>query len=124
MNDPENVGTEVISVTFINSVEAADIWILPQTEEILHTSLWGTATFKDLPSGASEVCRVAAGTEKYIIRIIDKDQAYYAVSNLDLSDGCSVKFTTDTDKYDAGIIVLDEKGEAVSRSDNVFQGVL
>ena len=37
----EAEGENMIEVTFVNEVEDADIWILPQTEENLKTTVWG-----------------------------------------------------------------------------------
>ena len=124
MNDLDVVGTKEISVTFVNGVEDADIWILPQTEENLKTSLWGTPTFSKMMRGETETHRVAGGAEKYIVRIIDSDGAYYAARDFYLRNGYTVRFTTDSDKYDAGIVVLDEKGELTSQTDGVFEGVI
>ncbi len=115
----------VISVTVANGVEEADIWILPQTEANLKTTLWGTPTLSKMKVGAEESCGVGnEGTEKYIVRIIDTNGAYYAANDLVLCDGYTVRFETDADKFDARIAVLDENGERVSATENVFEGVL
>ena len=78
MNDLDVVGTKEISVTFVNGVEDADIWILPQTDENLGTTLWGTPTLKDSVKDTIGTCRIEGGAENYIVRIIDADEAYYA----------------------------------------------
>ena len=71
MNDLDVAGTKEISVTFVNGVEDADIWILPQTDESLGTTLWGTPTLKDSVKDTIGTCRVEGGAENYIVRIID-----------------------------------------------------
>ena len=123
MNNTYTV-TEEISVTFVNGVEDADIWILPQTEENLKTSLWGTPTLKNSVKGSTGTCRIEGGAEKYIVRIIDTDQAYYAANDFALHEGVTVKFSTDTDKYDSTLTVLDEIGNVIMTKDGVFEGVL
>lgn len=124
MNDTIAFGKSEIAVGFVNGAEDADIWILPQTDENLNTMLWGTPTLRGLPKGSSGVCRLDGGTEKFIVRIIDKDEAYFAAQDLFLKDGCTVRFTTDTDKYDASITVLNRNGAVIYAADAVFEGVL
>ena len=113
-----------ISVTFLNNVEEADIWILPQTEDNLKTSLWGTPTFSKMIIGDQKTCTVSdEGTGRYIVRIIDCDQAFYAASDVVLNDGYMIRFETDETKYDASITVLNKNGAIVSSNENVFEGV-
>ena len=124
MNDLDVVGTKEISVTFVNGVEDADIWILPQTDENLGTTLWGTPTLKDSVKDTIGTCRVKGGAENYIVRIIDADEAYYAASDFILLDGYTVRFTSDTDKYDAALTVIDENGSVIWEQNGVFIGVI
>ena len=124
MNDLDVVGTKEISVTFVNGVEDADIWILPQTDENLGTTLWGTPTLKDSVKDTIGTCRVEGGAENYIVRIIDADEAYYAASDFILLDGYTVRFTSDTDKYDAALTVIDENGSVIWEQNSVFIGVI
>ena len=121
LNETESKGA---SVTFINDVEEADIWIIPQTEENLNSSVWGTPTFSKMRAGEKETHILSdEGTGKYIVRIIDTDQAYYASNDIVLDNHYTVRFETDGAKYDAQIVVLDEKGNIVSSFENVFEGV-
>ena len=114
---------KTISVTFINEVEEADIWILPQTEENLKTSLWGTATISKLKSGERKTVGINGSSEKYIVRIIDVDHAYYSADDIVLQDNYTIRFQTNESKYEASIVTSDTSGNAVT-SENVFQGVL
>lgn len=114
--------TKVISVTFINDVEEADIWILPQTEENLKTSLWGTATIPKLKAGEKTTVKLSDSADKYIVRIIDVDHAYYSADDITLSDGYSIHFKTDERKHEAVISDIDESGNVIS-SKEAFQGV-
>lgn len=113
-----------ISVTFLNNVEEADIWILPQTEDNLNSSLWGTPTVAKMRVGEHKACTVSnEGTGRYIVRIIDLDQAYYAASDVVLDDGYTIRFEMEETKYDASITVLDQNGNAAFVKESVFEGV-
>ena len=122
--DNQSRSQSSISVTFLNNVEEADIWILPQTEDNLKTSLWGTPTFSKMIIGDQKTCTVSdEGTGRYIVRIIDSDQAFYAAGDIPLEDGYTIRFQTDETKYDAAISVLDQNGDTVFVKENVFEGV-
>ena len=124
MKNSDVIRTKEVSVTFVNGVEDADVWILPQTEENLGTMLWGTPTLGGSAKGSTETCRIEGGAKKYIVRIIDRDEAYFAAKDFFLHDGWTVRFTTDTDKYDAALAVFDENGNVIGEKDGVFEGVL
>ena len=113
-----------ISVSFVNDVDEADVWILPQTKENLKTTLWGTPTLSKLKKGEKEIADIGGETEKFIIRIIDTDHAYYAVNDIVLGDGYTVRFKTEESKFDAEIVVLDENGNKTASKENVFEGML
>ena len=122
VNDTEP--KDVITVTFRNEIEDADIWILPQTDENLKTSLWGTATIGGLDRGAEKTVTVSdvSSNNIYIIRIIDDDSAYYSVDNVYLDDGYSINFTTNDRRYESTIDVTDDHGELLS-SQEAFTGM-
>ena len=112
------------AVTFINDVEKADIWILPQTKENLKTSLWGTATISKLKPGEKKTISINDFEEgRYIVRIIDDDKAFYSANDIVLKENYTIRFKTDETKYEAELVTLDQNGEAVSKTE-AFQGVL
>ncbi len=113
-----------ISIRFINSVETADIWILPQTEKNMKTSLWGTATVGGLSKGGeAEVCLTEDYDAKsWLIRIIDDEQAFYSARDVILENGCTIVFKSDHSKFDAVLEVLDQDGTVIS-SGEAFTGV-
>ena len=114
---------KTISVTFINDVEKADIWILPQTKKNLKTSLWGTATISKLKPGEKKTISINDFEEgRYIVRIIDDDKAYYSANDIILKENYIIRFKTDETKYEAELVTLDQNGEAVSKTE-AFQGV-
>lgn len=113
---------KTISVTFVNEVEEADIWILPQTEENLQTSLWGTATISKLKPGEQKTVGINGNQEKYIVRIIDVDQAYYSANDIALDENYMIRFRTDESKFEAKLVTSDPEGNSVT-SENIFQGV-
>ena len=114
---------KTISVTFVNDVEKADIWILPQTEENRKTSLWGTATISKRDSGDKRTVEISSFDEgKYIVRIIDSDHAFYSADDMILGDNCTIHFKSDETKYESSIVVLDKDGK-ILYSKEAFQGV-
>lgn len=122
LNNPEQ--DAAVTVTFVNDVYDADIWILPQTEENLETSLWGTATIGKLSKGAKADIAISdiAEDDMYIVRIIDTNQAFYSANDLLLEDGYTIHFATEDRPYDSTIDVLDREGNMIS-SEHAFEGV-
>ena len=114
-----------LTVTFRNELTEADVWILPQTEENLKTTLWGTPDAGALGAGKSAELRLTnpALAESWLVRIIDAEKAYYSAQDLKLEDGWTVVFKSEGSKADAVIEVLDESG-AVVCSAEAFTGVL
>ena len=113
------------SVTFINEVQEAQIWILPQTEENLKTSLWGTATF-NLREGEQAVLdlEAAGGPGIYIFRVIDADEGYYEANDIYLEDGYTLRFTDyGGHPFDSVLEVTDAGGNLLMQ-EPTFIGVL
>lgn len=111
-------------VTVVNEVEEADVWILPQTEENLKSSVWGTASVGKLGVGeAAELELEGSDSSAWIVRIIDADHAYYSVQDLTLEDGYRIVFQSADSKFDAVIQLQDESGAVLSTSE-AFVGVL
>ena len=112
-----------VSVTFINDVEQADIWILPQTKEILRTTVWGKSTISKLKSGEEKTVSLNDTEGKFIVRIIDRNSAYYAADEITLRDGYKIHFKTEDTKYESTIDIVDTN-ENTLLSKNAFKGVL
>lgn len=112
-------------VTLVNNVKTADIWILPQTDKNLKSSLWGTATVKNLKANEQRNITLSKTDEqeKYIIRVIDDEHAYYSAKDISLGDGYEIHFKTDGSKFDAVIEIINEKGDVLS-TQAAFVGVL
>ena len=66
------------TVTVINKIKDADIWILPQTEKNLKTTVWGTATVSKLKTRESRPTPLCEPGDDglYIFRMIDTDSFY------------------------------------------------
>ena len=113
-----------IRVTFQNEVEEADVWILPQTEENLKTSLWGTPSVGKLGAGKSAELFLTEdeNAEAWLVRIIDDNKAYYSAQDLKLEDGYSVIFKSEGSKSEAVIEVQDQSGTVVFTAE-AFTGV-
>ena len=116
---------EIIKVTVVNEVDTAAIWVLPQTDENLKTSLWGTATLSDFEADKSEQITLDSSETngRFIVRIIDEDKAYFAVNDIYLEDGYKIQFTTDVSPFDAVIKVLNRDGDII-KEQLAFEGVL
>ena len=108
------------TVTLINSVNEADIWVLPDTEANRKTTLWGTATASNLQTGSS--CQ--AGIDKpgddglYLFRMIDTDKMYYSSDNILLEDGWTLEIKGD---LKTGIVIeVTDKDGALNATYEVF----
>ena len=114
-----------VSVTFQNEVEEADVWLLPQTEENLKTSIWGTPSAGALRKGETAELTMTNPeyAETWLVRIIDRNKAYYSAQDLQLEDGYTVVFKSEGSKFDAVIEVHDATGNLVF-SAKAFTGVL
>ena len=99
------------TVTFINGVKDADVWILPETKENLKTTLWGTATVSGIKTDESrEAPLCEAGDDGlYIIRMIDTDNIYYSADGIMLEEGWTVHITGN-DLYSVTVEVTDGNG--------------
>lgn len=102
-----------IKVTFVNEVYEADIWVLPQTQENLKTTLWGKAMAGNLDEGkeAELMLTVSDETDRYIIRVIDSDQIYYAADGVYLEEGYRIRFFRTDEYLSAAIEVYDMEGK-------------
>ncbi|MBQ7499522.1 MAG: hypothetical protein IJT91_01365 [Clostridia bacterium] len=111
-NEAETTGAASdMTVDFINDVNGADVWILPQTEANLRTTLWGTATAADVGKGESRAVPLCEPGDEglYIFRMTDNDGYYYSANGITLRDGWTVKITGEV-PYKVTLEVTDENG--------------
>ena len=82
------------AVTFVNEVEEASFWILPQTPEILKTTVWGTATAAKLGTGRETalILEEPAEAGTYIFRAIGTEGMYYEANGIEISEGSLIRF--------------------------------
>ena len=126
----EETGTsttgEMMKIRFVNEVEDTDLWILPQTEKNLKTSLWGTATVAMLKKeDAIEVAIEETSDHLYILRLIDQRGALYSANDFELHDGDTIVFDAiDDDFVRARLTLLDKEGKEVKVAEEVFEGML
>ncbi len=124
--EPEPVIEYTSTVSFVNELTEADLWLLPQTEENLKTSLWGTASAAKVKTGESREIRLPepGDTGCYIFRMIDVDQYYYSANDLVLEDGWTLSIKTeDGDAQTLTVEVKDTDG-AVKGTYSVFAAML
>lgn len=108
------------TVTLINSVNEASIWVLPDTEANRKTTLWGTATASNLQAGSS--CQAGIGKPGdnglYLFRMIDSDKMYYSSDNILLEDGWMLEIKGD---LKTGIVIeVTDKDGALNATYEVF----
>ena len=117
---------EMMKIRFVNEVEDTDLWILPQTEKNLKTSLWGTATVAMLKKeDAIEVTIEETSDHLYILRLIDQRGALYSANDFELHDGDTIVFDAiDDDFVRARLTLLDKEGKEVKVAEEVFEGML
>ena len=117
---------EMMKIRFVNEVEDTDLWILPQTEKNLKTSLWGTATVAMLKKeDAMEVVIEETSDHLYILRLIDQRGALYSANDFELHDGDTIVFDAiDDDFVRARLTLLDKEGKEVKVAEEVFEGML
>ncbi len=99
------------TVTFVNEVKDADVWILPHTEENLKTTLWGTATLSKIAAGESRPAPLCEPGDDglYLLRMIDTDHFYYSANGMLLKAGWTVRVKGD-DFRSVTVEVTDETG--------------
>lgn len=98
-------------ITFINELNSADVWILPQTEKNLKTTVWGTAIISKADTSQSVSAMIPEPSEDglYIFRMIDTDGYYYSANGLTIEAGWTVKIFGE-DLNSVTIEVTDENG--------------
>lgn len=118
-----------IKVNFVNEAEAAGIWILPQTEDNMKTTVLGEATIGKLPAGEKmEITLQETGeSEKWIIKIIS-GYRHYSASDITLHEGDTILFRSETgeeedvrDKTES-IEIPDPVGHSVYKNEDIFVG--
>ena len=99
------------TVTFVNGVQDADVWILPQTAENLKTTLWGTATASKVQTGESREAPLCEPGDDglYLLRMIDTDHFYYSVNGITLQAGWTMRLAGE-DMHSVTLEVTDENG--------------
>ena len=99
------------TVTFINGVKDADVWLLPDTEANRKTTVWGTATVSGVKTDESRQAPLCDAGEGglYLIRMIDVDHIYYSADAVALQAGWTVRITG-TDLRAVAVEVSDENG--------------
>ncbi len=99
------------TVTVINKVKDADIWILPQTEKNLKTTVWGTATVSKLKTDESRQAPLCEPGDDglCIFRMIDTDSFYYSANGIKLENGDTLEIKENKEQAFA-LEVRDENG--------------
>ena len=120
--DPLKIADGDAVISFTNELEPSDIWVLPQTEENLKTTLWGTATVGKLATNGTQQISLTrlGGSGAYILRVIDEDGMYYSANGLVLENGCSMRLFPDPDDPVAALLEVYDASGTLTQTISVF----
>ncbi len=107
---------ETITISFVNSVQRADVWIISDTEKNRKTSVWGTASVKNAePEKEYSVSIPRNDGDTYLLRMIDKDHIYYESKSVTLLDGYSIIiYSKEENDQDIRLVVYDSDGKELT----------
>ena len=122
---PEASPEETITIGFVNSVQTADVWIIPDTEENRKTTVWGTASVKNAePEKEYPVSIPHNDGDTYLLRMIDKDHIYYESKSVTLLEGYSlIIYRNEENDRDIRLVVHDSDGKELT-DESVFNAAL
>ena len=121
----EAAPVETITVGFVNSVQTADVWIIPDTEENRKTSVWGTASVKNAEPEKEYLVSIPRNDgDTYLLRMIDKDHIYYESKSVTLLEGYSlIIYRNEENDWDIRLVVYDSDGKELT-DESVFNAAL
>ena len=124
--DAQEAATEeTITIGFVNSVQTADVWIIPDTEENRKTSVWGTASVKNAEPEKEYLVSIPHNDgDTYLLRMIDKDHIYYESKSVTLLEGYSlIIYRNEENDWDIRLVVYDSDGKELT-DESVFNAAL
>ena len=94
-NDMENKNVQ--TVTIVNDVRIADVWILSDTQQNRKTTVWGTATAAGVKTGESRQAPLCEPGDDglYLLRMIDTEGYFYSASGITLNAGWTIRVQGD-----------------------------
>lgn len=117
-------GADTINITFVDKVQTASVWIIADTDNNRHTSVWGTAMMKPDELGKEYKAGIPkAKDDKYLFRMIDDDGIYYDTEIEELHDGWKLILYVRDGKIDPELQIYDENDELI-RENPVFSAAL
>lgn len=110
----QQTSTEAVNtktVTVVNEVREADVWIIPDTEANRKTTVWGTATASKVTVGEKRAVQIAEPGDngRYLFRMIDTESFYYSANEVTVEEGWTVRVKGD-DLTGVTLEVEDENG--------------
>lgn len=114
-----NIVDDVIEIRVSNQIGAADIWVLPNTEENRKTTVWGKAMVSRhiAPDDEGTAVTISAGAEEYLFRMIDTDEMYYEADGIVLADHQSLVIRDGEEDMTAVVEVYSAEGTLVAEYD-------
>ena len=106
------------TVTFINDILEADVWILPDTEANRGTSRWGTSPVRKAGTGTPLQAPLCDPGDNglYLFRMIDEDGYYYSASGIELKKNWTVRILEKEFRH-VVLQITDGTGEPVAEHD-------
>lgn len=114
-----NIVDDVIEIRVSNQIGAADIWVLPNTEENRKTTVWGKAMVSRhiAPDDEGTAVTISAGAEEYLFRMIDTDEMYYEADGIVLADHQSLVIRDGEEDMTAVVEVYSAEGTLMAEYD-------
>lgn len=117
---PQNAKVDdMIEIRVLNQIGAADIWVLPNTEENRKTTVWGKAMVSRniVPDDEGTTVTIPVGTDEYLFRMIDTDEMYYEANGIVLDDHQSLVIREGEEDMTAVVAVYSAEGTLMAEYD-------
>ena len=108
------------TVTFINGLKEADVWILADTEANRKTTVWGTATISKAGTNESREAPLCEPGDSglFMLRMIDTDHFFYSANGIAIEAGWTLRI--EGGDMDSVVIKVTDGDGALSGTYEVF----
>ena len=107
-------GSDLTDIILENDIQPAQVWILSDTEDNRHTSVWGTAMINAEELEKEYHFGIPTSADyKYLFRMIDKDGIYYETDIPELQNNWKLKIYAVSSETDIHLEIFNENGELV-----------
>ena len=117
VTDTDAVNVETINITLTDEVQSGSVWIIQDTKDNRHKSVWGKAMITPEETGREYTADIQkSADDRYLFRMIDNDKIYYSTDIPALKDGWQLRLFRSYDvktDYDICLEITDEKGNVI-----------